>query len=360
MNNSALLNERRLNNLRLILENSSNLSFEEIEEITYRARTLLEKCPQVVGIEGLIKRINAFKKRDLVPYSFDSIYNHINELNLIHFFAVNKRMAVAVERKARTDNNKRIDIIINSEKTYYLEVKNLNKPKLTPKEFDFLRHVKEMLGVYQFREPYLIHINIFDHKRLKFKNCHLDFILERLAYHKESTHKQLATDKSTFWFFPDKNSPIFSFAFIFKPEFPYLDLESYSMNSNRLDFSIKKRIIEGIKDAEAKFLDSGQGHVNILAIPIGTYDFESAVSEIQHWYYGFPSLANQKKNDHPEADLILEHYDIYSKIIDFSKKGKIDIIVTVTGRGLLENYSWNLFPPDSSLRKEVTRLFETD
>ncbi len=355
----AALNDRRISDLRSILETSHSLSFEETEEIIFRARTLLDKYPQVVGMEGLIKKINVFKDKELSPVSHETIFNHINELNLIYFFAITKKMPVGIERKARTDNNKSIDLTISAQKTYYLEVKNLNRPKFTPKEFDFFNHLKERLRQCEIKEPFLVHMNILDDKRLDFKNSHLDFILEKLEKAKSKASLQSNGHQLKFWFFPNKRSPIFSLAFAYNSEMAHLELYDSPLNSNRLDFSIKKRIIDGIKDTEKKFLDSHNEHINILAIPIGDYNFRNAVVDIQNWYFNEAPVSNPKKGQNGDLDPIVEHYDLYSKIIYFHKKRKIDVLVLIKGRGLLENYSWEVFSPDPAFSQEISSLFRT-
>jgi hypothetical protein len=351
--------ERKLNNLKQALQGV--LASDEREIVLERAKVLLKKKPRINRIEGVVKRIISERKDRLTKESIEQMLNHIAELNLAFHFSQLKWFDIEIERQARRDTKKRVDITVFSKKNYYIEVKSFNEPRYSKSEEAFLKGIQGKLE--QIKKPYYIDFYFFDQGKLK-NGSLIGYIKERAEIVKDSSIEDTDRDAScvptVYFYYPNQHEPLLAFSFRKNRRLHQLESclyePSQGSEGKHIIWIHKKSLIRDIRHAEQKFPKIGD-NVNILAINLGGWGSVELIEDIVNWYYCNQPVSSNRDEKISNFDRLFEFYDLYAKRINFVKDQNIDAFVALKGKGFKGSYKTFIFAKSGIDGEKIRNIF---
>jgi hypothetical protein len=296
-----------------------------------------------------------------------------------HFLQVKNR-AVGVERKVRSESNKRVDIVVPGKRDFYIEIKNINEPELAALKETFAEEI--CLPLSKIKSPYFVHFRFFKSELQRLSLQDFQPLISRIE---DATEKRVP---GAWIFYPSQEDGLLSFL-LEKATLPHCTLGRYgygkdwpycfyseeylekeieneekileqpslekkervlhlqSLKRYRLlkdnspfftELELKLSILRGIKDSEMKFPAPSENGLNILLLhfggvkPVALADIVTV--DLARWYY---SLEEGRGKDR-----WWDFYDIWAREEGFQKEGIIDAIVSLLGRGIEEPYRWKI------------------
>lgn len=352
---------------------ADGLSPREIKIVLERAERLLQQSYMIKGVQSLIKNIIRSKGDKT------GLFNHLVQFNLVHYLLEVKNRALGVERKARPDSNKRVDIALFGQRDIYMELKNVNEPELAALKENFAEKIRLPLG--EIKSPYFLHIRFF-RSELQSASGGFQTLIKRIE-------EELKNGKRRGWIpYPSQKDAYLSFLLeksalphctlgrygyggywpycLYSEEYlerelekeekilkrPFLKEETRALHQRNLkryrllrdnspfltELELKLSVLRGIRDSELKFPVASENVLNILLLHFGGQKpssmADTLAGDMVRWYY---SLGEGRGKDR-----WWEYYGIWAEEEGFQVEGKIDAFVSLLGRGMEEPYLWKI------------------
>ncbi|HHT9152448.1 MAG TPA: hypothetical protein ACFYEM_02800 [Candidatus Hypogeohydataceae bacterium YC40] len=364
------------------------LSSREIKVLLERAERLLQQSYMLKGVQSLIKKIISSKGNKI------SLFNHLVQLNLVYHFQEVKNRALAVERKARPDSNKRVDIVVFGQSDFYIELKNVNEPELATLKEEFAEKIP--LPLSKIKAPYFVHFRFFRSQLQRLSPQNIQPLPERIE-------EEIKKGEKREWIpFPSQKEAFLSFSleksaqllhcilgrYGYGEDWPYClyseeylekklesekkilekpfpkeehqashlyNLKRYGLLRDNSPFlaelELKMSVLRGIRDSELKFSTPSENMLNILLLHFNGKKPQSmadtVAGDLARWYY---SLGDERGEDRWR-----EFYEIWAGEEGFQREGKIDAFVNLIGRGIEEPYQCKIVYARRD-RNELERL----
>ncbi|MEW6188939.1 MAG: hypothetical protein AB1466_02325 [Actinomycetota bacterium] len=340
--------KRKLHDLKRALQDA--LTPDEEKMALERAEVLLMKRPPIKRIEGLIKRIIRQRGDKPTKESIEQIQNYVTELNLAFHLSEVKGFGIEIERKVG-EGEKRVDITIFNGKNYYIEVKNINEPKYSEREKNFLDSIQGKLS--EIKKPYYIDFYFYDYRSLEYEGSLMRCIKDRAETADEDSIEDV------YFHYPNEYEPVLAFSFRKSGDLNHLELCLYGSSEEKYFSWVHKRsVIRGIWDAEQKFPQPGGDKLNILAVSLGGWVDVDLIKDMQSWYYYDKPASNHDERGKPVGfDDLFDLYDPYARSIGFTKNLKIDAFVTLKGKGFRSGYETTFYTKPGIDERELRGIF---